>query len=320
MSGRSHDGRFIMAVPRAPLARVFGALLATSALAAPVVGQQGRDSTAILNYVGEYQRTWNTRDAAGVAAFFTEDADLVMGNMPAAQGRMAIQDWWRQYFDAQEPGRQGTFDVTSLKVLGPGVAIVDVKSTTGGTGRSNEPLVSRYARGTWLVARRDGRWQIAAMRGLPTEEDEVELNPSEAAALDLRPHIRAFVAAYEDAFNRHDPDALSALFSSDADMVIRELPAVRGIQAIRDYWSTYFTEPRPYYALMVIDQIRMVSADVALVNVIGTGAPFEHTAQVEALRTARGTWILTRANGEWRMASLRVLPSEADRVIRTSTR
>lgn len=320
MSGPLHDPRFTMAVPRAPLAVVLGLLLASSVQAAPAAGQQGRDSTAILNYVGEYQRAWNTLDAADVAAFFAVDADMVMGNMPAARGRIAIEDWWRQYFDVQEPGRRGTFDVTSLKVLGPGVALVDVKSTTGGTGRSNEPLVSRYARGTWLVARQDDRWRITAMRGLPTEEDEVELNPSGAAALDLRPHIRAFVAQYEDAFNRHDPEALSGFFTRDADMIIRALPVVRGIQAIRDYWTTYFAQPRPYYALMVVDQIKMVSADVALVNVIGTGAPLEHTAQREPLRTARGTWILTRSDGEWRMASLRVLPSEADRVIRRSTR
>ena len=157
------------------------------------------------------------------------------------------------------------------------------------------------------------------MRAMPTEEDEVELNPSLEAAEDLRPQIRAFVGTYEDAFNRHDAEALSALYRNDADLVVRESPTVRGAKAIEDWWRTYFRQPRPYYALMVIEKIRMITDDVALLNVIGTGAPFEHTDQVEPVRTARATWVLARADGEWRIVALRVLPSEPDRVIRRSS-
>ncbi len=321
MRGRSHDAcRQFTAARRIPFAQLAIAMLVVSGLPSTAAGQVSADSAALLKYIEEYQRTWNTRDPALVAAFFTEDADLVMGNQPPAQGRKAIEDWWRAYFGMQEQGRRGRFDATSVKLLGSGAALVDVTSTTGGSGPADETLVTRKARGTWLLRRQGDGWLIAAMRGLPTEEDQVELIPSREAAEDLRPQIRAFVAAYEDAFNRHDADALSAFYRNDADIVVRELPVVRGMQAIRDWWSRYFSQPRPYYALMVIDQIRMITDDVALVNVVGTGAPIEHTDQVEPVRTARATWILARANGEWRIAALRVLPSEPDRVIRNSSR
>ncbi len=294
------------------------AVVVSLAVPGTATGQAPADSVTLLNYVEEYQTVWNTRDPARVAAFFTEDADLVMGNQPPAEGRDAIEGWWRAYFEVQEQGRGGRFDVTSLKLLGPTAALVDITSTTGAADTAHEALVTRKARGTWLLRKRGDGWLIAAMRGLPSEGDEVELNPSQEDAEELRPQIRAFVGAYEDAFNRHDADALSAFYGSDADIVVRELPAVRGIEAIRAWWRTYFSQPRPYYALMVIREIKMITDDVALLNVIGTGAPYEHTTEVEPVRTARATWVVARTDGEWRIVALRVLPSEPDRVIRAS--
>jgi ketosteroid isomerase-like protein len=97
------------------------------------------------------------------------------------------------------------------------------------------------------------------------------------------PNIRAFVAAYEDALNRHDPEGLSALYREDADII-------------------------------------MMADDVALLNVIGTRATLEATDQLVPTRETRATWVLRREDGKWLIAALRVLPSENDRVIRVSGR
>jgi len=258
---------------------------------------------------------WNTRDAPAVATFFSEDADLVMGNEPASRGRVAIEAWWRTYFSRQEPERRGTFEVVSARRLSPDVAVVNVTSTTGAANGADD-LPVRRARGTWVLRRDDGTWLIEAMRGLPTERDSVELLLSTETAESIRPDIRVFVAAYEDAFDLHDPDSLSAFYRDDADIIVREGPVIHGGQAIRDWWRTYFSQPRPYRVLLIIQEIRMMADDVALLNIIGTGEPLDAGGRLVPTRAARATWVILRQDGEWRVAALRMLPGEEDRVIR----
>lgn len=282
--------------------------------------QAAADLAGVREYVKTYQTTWNTHDAAALAASFAEDADMVFGNMPAARGRGAIEAWWRTYFERQEPERRATFDVTSARILAPDVALVNLTSTTGGVGADGAALLERDARGTWLVRRHGGTWLIEAMCGLPTENDRVELIPTLETTRTLMPSVRAFVAEYEEVFNRHDPDALAALYLDDADIVVRERPAAHGAREIRSWWRGYFGQPRPYRAVLIIEDIRAVSDDVALVNVIGTGSPLEATRRLAPSRQTRAMLVLRRVADGWRVAALRVLPAESDRVIRESDR
>ena len=297
----------------APIIAVSIVVAASPTVATP----QGTAGLADLRQrVEAYQSAWNTHDATAVAAFFSEDADLVLGNLPAIQGREAIKAWWRTYFEKQETERRTTFDVTSARLLTPTGAVVNVSTTTTGRASGGEPSIVEKARATWLLHRDDGDWFIGAMRGLPTEEDRVELTPTLETAKSLRPDIRAFVRAYEDAFDRHDPDALSAFYRDDADIIIRNSPVVHGTQAIQQWWENYFGQPRPYRVQLVLEEIRIVGDDVALLNLVATGAAVETTAEVVPVRSARATWVVVREDGQWLIAALRVLPSKVDRIIR----
>jgi uncharacterized protein (TIGR02246 family) len=144
----------------------------------------------------------------------------------------------------------------------------------------------------------------------------VILNGTVAAAAALRPHIRALVAAYEDTFDSHDPAAVSAFFTEDADIVVRNSAVIHGRQAILDWWRTYFSQPRPYRTILIVDEIRMISPAVALINVIGTGAGLQADAEPLPVRYTRATWVVIRQEGDWLIAALRVLLSEDDRLIR----
>jgi len=296
--------------------------LSVVAAAAPSLAkaQVAADTAILREHVKTYQAAWNTHDPRAVAAFFSEDADMVFGNLPASVGRDAIEGFWRSYFDRQEPQRRATFEVTSARLLTPNVALVNLTSTTGGAADGGEALQVRKARGTWLLRRHGDGWLIEAMRALPTEEDRVELMPSLETAKAVRPNIRALVAAYEDVFNRHDPDALSAFYREDADLIVREGPIIHGAQEIRRWWRAYFSQPQPYRALLIIENIRMMSDDVAVLNVIGSGATLEATDRLLPARAARATWVVRREDGKWLVAALWVLPSEDDRVLRVSSR
>jgi len=301
-----------------------GALIALGIIATALPGEVTVEAVAepatLQEYVEAYQNAMSTRDSTVVAACFSEDADLVPGNLPALHGREAIEAWWRAYFERQEVERRGTFDVTSARFLTPDFALVNLAITSGGVGVGGELLPVRKARGTWLLRRHGDQWLIEAARILPTEEDRVELRPSLEAAESLRPQLRAFVAAYEDTYDRHDPEGLTAFYRDDADIIVRNSPAVRGIEAIREFWRSYFVQPRPFRVLLIIDEIKMLADDVALLNVTATGAAFEATDQLLPVRRARATWVVVREDGSWLIAALRVLPSEDDRVIREHER
>jgi uncharacterized protein (TIGR02246 family) len=280
--------------------------------------QTAADSVALRARIEAYRTVWNTHDASALSAFFSDSADLVMGNQPEAVGRQAIRESWRDYFSNQEPERHLTLDVHSVRFVDPEVAVVHVTTTTGGRDREGRALLSRRFRGAWVVQRRSGEWLISAMRGEPTEQDRVVLNESLAAAEELRPGIRAFVDAYEDAFNSHVASAVSAFYADDADIIVRNGPVTHGRQAIQAWWQSYFVESRPYRAIYIVKDIRSVTPDVALVNLVVTGAAVESTAEPAPVRYTRATWLLAR-DGEgarWLLSAVWVLPSEEDDIIR----
>jgi len=296
-------------------AMIFLSIVA-AALPAPATAETLTDSATLQEFVKTYQNAMTKHDPSVIAAFFSEDADLVPGNLPALHGRVEIEAWWRTYFESTEPDRGGIFDVSSARFLSPDIALVNLAITSGGASVGGEVLQARKARGTWLLQRHGSQWLIEAVRILPTERDHVELMASLEAAESLRPQLRAFVAAYEDTFNRHDPEALSAFYRDDADIIIREGTIIHGTEAIAKWWRDYFNQPRPYRALLIIEEIRMLSDNVALINFTATGATPESTDQLLPVRRARATWVVLREDGDWLIAALRVLPSEDDKVIR----
>jgi uncharacterized protein (TIGR02246 family) len=291
-------------------------------LASPVdlLGQNKKDSVAISDFINRYQHTYNTHDPEAFAKFYTEDADFLMFNLPELHGRDAIENWWQRYwqsdFNKQEPERRGTFILNSLRLLAGDVAIANIESITGGEDSLGVEIQTRKARGTWLLLRQNGNWFISAISGMPTEKDSITLGASIETAKSLQPHIRAFVDDYEEAFNSHNPSTLSAFFRNDADIIVRNSALIQGRQAIQEWWRDYFSKQRPYRAVLIINEIRLISENVAQVNVIGTGAILEAEGKLQPLRQTRAIWILVREAGVWHIDAMRVLPSIDDRVIR----
>ncbi len=301
-------------------ALIIALIVFTTSFSGMAVAQTDEDSAAVRRQFEAYERTFNTHDPVALSKFFTEDADFVMGNLPEINGRQAIENWWRDYwrskFNKQEPARRGTFNLHSLRFLSADVALANIESTTGGRDSLGAELQTRKARGTWLLHRQNGNWLISAIRGMPTEKDSIILGASIETAESLRPQIRAFVDAYQDAWNSHDPTVVTAFYRNDADIIVRNSPLIQGKQAIEDWWRAYFSKPRPYKALLIIDEIRTISNNVVQINVIGTGAVRETGDDLQPLRQARAMWVLVRESGDWLIAALRILPSEDDRLIR----
>ncbi len=279
-----------------------------------------QNSTELYKLVQEYQHTFNTRDAAALSEFFTEDADVVVGNLLEAKGRQALenlwQNYWRSKFNRQEPGRRGTFTINSLRKITNDVALINLLSVTGGQDSLGAEHRTRKARGTWVVHRLKDEWLIASIFMLPAETDSVVLGTSVETAETLQPHIRAFVKAYEDAYDSHDPSVVTAFFRNDADIIVRNKPLVHGKQAIQDWWSSYFSTPRNFKVIMIIDEIRTITNDVVQVNLTVTGAIPGTENKLQPLRQTNANWILVRDADRWHITALRVLPGKDDVIIR----
>ncbi len=285
-------------------------------LSTSIKAQTTTDSTELNKYVQAYQKTFNTRDAAILSEFFTEDADVVVGNLLEAKGRQAVEKWWNSYFAKQEAGRRGTFKVSSLRKITDDVALINLLSVTGGQDSLGTELRTRKARGTWVVHRLSDGWLIASIFMMPAETDSVVLGASIETAESLQPHIRAFVKAYEEAYDSHDPSAVTAFFRNDADIIVRNKPLVHGKQAIQEWWSSYFSNPRNFKVIMIIDEIRTITNDVVQLNLTVTGAIPGTENKPQPLRQTSANWILVRGTDGWRIAALRVLPGKEDSLIR----
>ena len=157
-----------------PLCVVTLAAIIITGFPVMIEAQISEDSAAVHKQFEEYLRTFNTRDPVAVSEFFTEDADFIMGNLPRLIGRKAIENWWRNYFAKQEPGRKGRFILKSLRLITADVALVNIETTTGSKDKNGGELRTRKARGTWVLHRqKNGKWLITAMRGMPSLEDRI---------------------------------------------------------------------------------------------------------------------------------------------------
>jgi len=124
------------------------------------------------SFLETYTTTWNTHDGDALAAFFTADADLIMGSLPRIAGREAISRWWNTYFSRIDESRKGEFKLLSLRDISPDVRIVNLSSKTFGAYSYGEELETRLARGIWVLVKRNEIWLITAMCGLPAEGEQ----------------------------------------------------------------------------------------------------------------------------------------------------
>ena len=123
------------------------------------------ETDQLAKFVEKYEATWQSHDAGRLAGFFSEDCDMIVGTGPRVSSRSAIEQSWDHYFSRIDRGRLISISIESLRLLRPDVALLNVDTVTGGThSETNQALEQRKARGTWLVTRNDGQWEISALR------------------------------------------------------------------------------------------------------------------------------------------------------------
>lgn len=134
------------------------------------MSDQPADRRAILKVAQAMQGAWNRGDAEGFASLFTVDADFVAWTGDYGRGRQAIEDAHRRLFAGPlADSRMRLVDddpesapPESLRFLGPDVAIMILPGEVTLPGHSGTAGPHHEAVQTFVLAKNDGRWQIAA--------------------------------------------------------------------------------------------------------------------------------------------------------------
>jgi uncharacterized protein (TIGR02246 family) len=134
----------------------------------------------------QFEAAFNSGDAAGLAALYTEDASLMAPNMARLDGRPAIQGLWQHFFDADVSNLD--LNTVELIVTGPRASEVGTFSMSTRDGRGG----MLTAHGKYIVLWRldaDGVWRLhrdlwnngpAAVELIAIEPIEPEVTPTAA--------------------------------------------------------------------------------------------------------------------------------------------
>ena len=121
------------------------------------------DKQAVEQFTRHFETLFNVGDAAGMAAFYAEDARLLAENIELIRGRAAIEQFWHHAIGrARAAGAVRTIsldEVASSGSLGYALGTVTVRIPQG------HQLTTKYA----VIWQRDadGRWRLAVDSSSP---------------------------------------------------------------------------------------------------------------------------------------------------------
>lgn len=107
---------------------------------------------------------WADNDADAFVANYTEDATSILPGS-YRENREMIRDRMAASFAGSLKGSRVIDEVQSLRFLGDDAAVV-VKSGVLMAGETDVPA-ERWAMATWVLAKRDGKWLLAAYHNCP---------------------------------------------------------------------------------------------------------------------------------------------------------
>jgi uncharacterized protein (TIGR02246 family) len=116
--------------------------------------------------------------------------------------------------------------------------------------------------------------------------------------------IRALVAAFVDAWNKHDTHAFAETFAEDADFTNVRGDSAHGRKAIEDFHAPMFaTRFKNSHQTADDVKIRLLSSDIASVDIRWemTGAT-EPDGTVIPIRKGLLNWAVTRLGDRWLIA------------------
>ncbi len=140
------------------------ALLMPSGGLASVSAQPGSDADAVRALVARYVDAREARDAAALAALFTDDADQLVSSGEWRRGREAVVSGGLAS-SARNSGTR-TIEVETVRLVTGDVAVADGRyEITGAAGAAPRRMWT-----TFVMQRTPAGWRIAAIRNMRPSE------------------------------------------------------------------------------------------------------------------------------------------------------
>jgi uncharacterized protein (TIGR02246 family) len=122
----------------------------------------------IRDLVDAFAKAYSAPDLKALAAFFTDEADVVDSAGESTRGKAAIADMYASSFE-ENPGLKLEPKVQEIRFLTPDVARVEGQTRLStDTGDASE-----FTRFSSLVVKRDGKWLVAEIREYPAPVEDV---------------------------------------------------------------------------------------------------------------------------------------------------
>lgn len=164
-SGRfTKPGLFLLAIAFVTQSAAFAQAPAAGAGAA---APAGASDAAIKERLGGFLKAYNSRNAAGLSDYFTDDATLIDIDGQVVRGKQAIGAQFAAGF-AQSSKYVLESTIESIRYITPDVAQLEGTSTL--TAPNEAPIINRFVT---LVAKKDNAWKLAEIRDLPVPPEDI---------------------------------------------------------------------------------------------------------------------------------------------------
>lgn len=127
---------------------------------------QKKEEAAILDVIKGVYQAWNNADPDAFVADYLEDASAIL---PGAymKSREEIRGAMAFSFNGPLKGTRSSDHVLNVRFLNDDAAVVISETGILVPGETKAPP-ERTVHATWVLARRDGKWQLAAYSNSPS--------------------------------------------------------------------------------------------------------------------------------------------------------
>ncbi|MEV4625766.1 SgcJ/EcaC family oxidoreductase [Micromonospora sp. NPDC049523] len=123
------------------------------------------DTAEVAGLTQRIVAAWAAHDADAFAGVFVEDGTMILPGV-FQKGRDQIRAFMAAAFEGPYKGTQVTGQPFDLRFLGSDVAVLLTKGGVLAPGETEVPE-ERGIRATWLAAKQDGQWLLAAYQNTP---------------------------------------------------------------------------------------------------------------------------------------------------------
>jgi uncharacterized protein (TIGR02246 family) len=248
-----------------------------------IIASSAHAQTSIQGLADQWVRAYNSHDRDALGAIYTDDARLMVHGSPTITGRSDIEEFWAADFTDRDPL---TLLTVTNSVTGSDMMLVHGDYRVIGRENGNLLGSGRFAH-LWKLEGRE--WRLD--RDLWNEPFEPY---SETVA---RQEVQMLADRWADAYNRHDREALAAVYEPDAALMMHGAPTIDGRQDIGAFWAQDFEEGNPLTLLTVTHAVDGV--DMVLVH-----GNYEVVSRDDGATLGSGRfahiWFLD-ADGEWKL-------------------